>query len=624
MSAPTDAVVSEAFTPAAAPRRVLIYAPLAYSTPHFETDLEIAQRHLDLGDNVELVLCDAELSSCQLNPTHEPVRCAQCVSRNHQGAAQLSVRVPVRGLLTSLTADDHDALARLPRKFPDTARLRRFRFENFDAGLATLSSLIDFARSPHPDTQRHAELIHGLLHGAVLSYLAVKRILGAQHYDRVYIYNGRWSMVRSAVRACEAARVPYYTHERGSDFGKFALYRDVLPHDKRDFQKQVHVASAALESQPEARAIAERFFHERRQRVEKNWFSYTKAQEQGRVPADWSRAARRIVFFTSSEFENAAIGEGTCGRIYPSQLQGARRIAQHLARHDPEAHLWVRIHPNDSGPQTSQLWTGIATGHANVTVVLPEEKIDSYSMLEGADLIITFGSTVGIEATFWERPAVCADHSFYDGHDAHYEAQDEAELFRLITTRALPPKPRAHALRFGYYLNTFGGEFLHFATDKISDYDFQSPFRGRCLKPDHADLRKRLVELYNSDDLPRAEAVARLCANYQPEDTTAHVLLILCAVRQSRLAIAVAALDAAASHLPAPQLEALLKHTAKALLDATQALGKAGPAVEFRTHALRIGAVFARVPAYSAVGQKLIAFADRARPASTPEIAATR
>ena len=54
MSAPTDATISEAFTPAAAPRRVLIYAPLAYSTPHFETDLEIAQRHLDLGDNVEL------------------------------------------------------------------------------------------------------------------------------------------------------------------------------------------------------------------------------------------------------------------------------------------------------------------------------------------------------------------------------------------------------------------------------------------------------------------------------------------------------------------------------------------------------------------------------------------
>ena len=624
MSAPTDAVISAAFTPAAAPRRVLIYAPLAYSTPHFETDLEIAQRHLDLGDNVELVLCDAELPSCQLNPTHEPVRCAQCVSRNHQGAAQLSARVPVRGLLTLLTADDHDALGRLPRTFSDTAGLRRFRFETFDAGLATLSSLIDFVRSPQPDIKRHAELIHGLLHGAVLSYLAMKRILSAQLYDRVYIYNGRWSMVRSAVRACEAAGVPYYTHERGSDCKKFALYRDVLPHDKPDFKRQVQLASAVLESQPEASAIAEQFFHERRQRVEKNWFSYTKAQEQGRVPVDWSRPVRRIIFFTSSEFEYAAIGEGTSGRIYPSQQQGTRRIAQHLARHDPGAHLWVRVHPNDSGPQTSQLWTDIASALTNVTVVLPDEKIDSYAMLEGADLILTFGSTVGLEATFWGRPAVCADHSFYDGHDAHYEAQDEAELFRLITTRSLPPKPRAHALRFGYYLNTFGSEFLHFATDKISDYEFQSPFRGHCLKPDHADLRKRLVELYNSGDLQRAEAIARLCANYQPEDTTAHVLLVLSAIRQSRLAIAVTALETAAHRLPAVQLEPLLKHTAKPLLDATQALAKSGPAEEFRSYARRIGSVFARVPAYAAVGHNQLALAERARPGVAPETTAAR
>ena len=607
-----DLPCREAFGAVNQPRKILVYAPLAYSTPHFETDLEIAQRHLDLGDDVELVLCDAELSSCQLNPKHELARCVQCVSRSLQGAGQLSERVKVHGLLTALEPEDRARLASLPRAFPSQLALGQFTFDGFDAGMATLSSLIDFTRSLTIDPQVLATVIHRTIHSSVATFLALKRLLAAGRYDRVYIYNGRWSMMRSAVRACEQLGVEYYTHERGADFHKFAIHRNALPHDKGCFRGQAEAAWAHAGGNPQTLPLAESFFTERRQRVEKNWFSYTKQQESGRLPADWDRPARRLVLFTSSEFEFAAIGEGATGRIYPQQSAGLRRLARCLAAQSPATHLWVRVHPNDNNPVAVKTWTETAAGLANVTLILPAEKVDSYSMLDGADRIITFGSTMGIEATYWGKASICADHSFYDGLDAQYEAANETDLIELLCRPGLAPKPRENALRYGFYLNTAGDNFRHFVTDQISDYTFKSPFRGRCLRPDPEDLRQRLLALFQAGDFSRAAAIARLLAEFNAADAAANAILVLSQLKLGSLESAVQSLEAATARLAPPQLEKVLKHTASALLDALMHAAKQAPSSGGASDpARRTGAVLLQSAPFAAVGRKLLALADR-------------
>lgn len=606
-----DLSISAAFTRAHEPRRVLVYAPLAFSTPHFETDLEIAQRHLDLGDNVELVLCDAELSSCQLNPNGELRRCVQCVSRNLQGTAQLSVKVPVLGLTASLTPEDHARLTGLPREFPSQQALRKFCFDGFDAGMATLSSIIDFTRALTVDTKLLAPSIHRTLHAAVATFLGFKRILATSHYDRVYIYNGRWSMMRSAVRACEQLGVPYYTHERGSDFQKFAVYRDTLPHQKDNFRQRTKAAWENAVGHPQTTTLAEVFFHGRRQRVEKAWFSHVKLQETGRLPLGWECDGRRIVFFTSSEFEFAAIGGDATGKIYPTQVDGLRRLAGLLAEQSPETRLWVRVHPNDKNPAAIKRWTEAAASLRNVTLIAPDETIDSYSLLEGADRVLTFGSTIGIEATYWGRPSICADFSFFDGLDAHYEPATEGELIDLLVRRDLAPKPQENALRYGYYLNTFGANFAHFATGTISDYEFKSPFRGRCLKPDYDDMRQRLAGLFQQGEIRRAAAIATLCAAFDPADGLAHSIRILSQLRLRETDTAIAALEEAAAKSAPPQLEAILKSTGKELLDAIQRIQREQTAETFQTLARRAATVLQRAPAFAALGRNLAALVAR-------------
>jgi len=614
-----DPIAQEAFTPASAPRRILVYAPLAYWTPHFETDLEIAQRHLDIGDQVELALCDGELSSCQFNPTHDARCCLMCVSRNLQGPEQLSVKVPVIHPLSLLEQEDLARLSQVPSLFADAQELKRYRFGDFDAGLATLSSMIDFLRNPEVNTVAYREVVQRLLLGAVSSYLAFRRLLARTRYDRVYIFNGRWSIVRSMVRACEHSGTAYYTHERGAEVRKFSLYKDSLPHDMAGFIRQTRLVWERNKDHPDFGRVGASFFEDRRARVERTWYSFVKHQEVGRVPDDWNRGSRRILFCTSSEYEFAAIDEGMFGRIYPSQLAAAAGIAALLSDADPSAHLWIRVHPNDATPETVRKWTELCAKLDNVTLVEPAAKVDSYAMLDGADRVVGFGSTIGVEASYWGKPSICAEYSYYSGMDAQYEASTETELLELLTRPDLQPKPREHAIRIGFFLCTFGDSFKYFDTDTISDVEYRNTFRGRAIKPDIANLYQRLIGLLDQGDLPRAATISRLAVDFTPDNAVAHSVRLLSLLRLKLHVQAIAALEEAATKLPAAQLSLLFRNTAKAFLDLSMQLSTAARPEDFRAATLRIANVFACDPNYAPIGQRLQDLANRlGRPGATP------
>ena len=42
----------------------------------------------------------------------------------------------------------------------------------------------------------------------------------------------------------------------------------------------------------------------------------------------------------------------------------------------------------------------------NLKIIWPEEKIDSYALILGCEKVITFGSTIGFEASFLGKPVI--------------------------------------------------------------------------------------------------------------------------------------------------------------------------------------------------------------------------
>jgi hypothetical protein len=115
----------------------------------------------------------------------------------------------------------------------------------------------------------------------------------------------------------------------------------------------------------------------------------------------------------------------------------------------------------------------------NLEVILPESDISTYAMMRHCDRVISFGSTTGIEATYWGKPSILAGVSLYRNLGATYNPQTHEDLMTLIVAERLPPKERVGALMYGYYEQTRGERFKYFEGLDVRD----GLFKGERVSP---------------------------------------------------------------------------------------------------------------------------------------------
>ena len=99
--------------------------------------------------------------------------------------------------------------------------------------------------------------------------------------------------------------------------------------------------------------------------------------------------------------------------------------------------------------------------YKNLTVIEPDEKVDTYALIDAASKVVTCTSTVGCEATYWGNISILAGKSLYEDDDCAYRANSFEELFLLIDNKNLMPKPKKNSYKFAYYNQTNGIEFKY-------------------------------------------------------------------------------------------------------------------------------------------------------------------
>ena len=522
-----DLVISEAFRKKDAIQKVLVYAPLAFWTPHFETDLEIAQRHLDLGDLVDIVVCDKALPGCQISAANNVDICIGCISRSLHGTNLLSGNYNVLHI-SEYVNQESTVFEHIPKLFANQNELRKYKYDGFDAGMAVLSSMIDFIKNTEVDTIKYASLIHTQILSSIKSYLVVLKILNLGKYQTVYIFNGRWSMMRSAVRACEKVGVNYYTHERGSDFTKFSLYKNTLPHNFKYTSDRTLLQWSLARYNNYSTNSGNDFFIERKNRIEKSWYSFTKSQKLYTLPDKWDDSSFKIVIYTSTELEYAAIDDNPLNTIYISQIDGIKCLSKLISTNIPSAHIWVRVHPNDDSEASKLIWESCFQSYSNVTIIQPGSCVDSYSLFKNVYRVITFGSTIGVEATYWGCVVIALRESPYSGIDAMYEPANECELISLLTNSELKPKSKENAIKIGYFHYNIGDSFKYFLNKSgVFDLHYENLFNGHLLKPDLYVYKIEIYNLIKKQYYFKAIRLAELYITKYPSDDYGYIIKLV-------------------------------------------------------------------------------------------------
>ena len=460
--------------------RVFLFAPYALYSPHFETDLEIAENHLEHGDRVTLLTCNRDLEICDPNVERTGPRCLKCMERSKAGIRRLSGTVEIRGIPELLTAEDHRRVAEIPTRFEDARSLRALTVDGFDVGFAALSSLIWRRQDPDLDLQAHSADVARFLRSSLRAYYAVRNYLRDNPTDRAYVFNGRMAPMRAAFRACQREGVDCFVHERGCDLQHYALFRNAMPHEIANTERLIREAWVS-EDVPRAEKIriAENWFEQRSRGVVNNWHSFTAKQVRGRLPEDWRDDRRNIAVYATSEYEFAAISDEWNNPIFDSPTEGLRRIVDACAAHADDVHVYLRLHPAIAAEENPSVERLLALRGPHVTVLPPDSNVCSYALLDACEKVVVTSSTLGIEAAFRGKPSILAGRCFYRNLGSTYLPADFEELMALILDPHLAPRQIEGALMYGYYQATFGTEFRHFRPTGVC----RGEFKGRPVKP---------------------------------------------------------------------------------------------------------------------------------------------
>lgn len=391
-----------------------------------------------------------------------------------------------------------------------------FSFNNFDYAHAIIGTIATGMGRYYLEPFKYAELYESLVSIAIALYQECILFYNQKEIDEVYIFNGRLISLRAALRAAQKINLKCYTFEFcGNDHTKFMFTEGNYIQDLKTYNQKIIEILKNTTSFEEGK-----HFFEGRNLVKNNKF--VKNFTEGMLPLNFNKQKNNVVIFITTLYECISFKEYYHSLI-PLQnstiLIGA--IASYLKKYK-DIHFYIRIHPNMGNricDQIEHFRILNSLGLPNLTIIWPEENIDSYHLMKFCNKVITFGSTTGIEATYYHIPSILCGYRRIDWADYAYIPQNFDELISLICNKQLEPKKYLEALRFGYVMQKIPYDLNVEKNNSSNNWlkakiiNFISKIVSKCydreieiLKAKIANLNKQLIEyklLLYKEDVPQ-------------------------------------------------------------------------------------------------------------------------
>jgi hypothetical protein len=362
-------------------------------------------------------------------------------------------------------------------KYGSSKELRNIVYRNANIGLAAMSFYIDNTRNLYPKINSESKpYFDNLLdQGSILTDASFK-LLSDLKPDKVVLFNGRLLETRVLYDTCLNLNVPVdvmEVHPSNIPNKSFkVIFENNLPHNIKYRHKVITDMwdNSPLEEE-EKISIANSFFIKRREKKRAGDKVYTAHQEFGLLPEEWDDSKHNIAIFNSSEDEFAAVG-GDFDKLalFDSQLEGLKYILDHF-KGNKDYHFYLRVHPNLSkiGYKYHTDLYKLSERYSNINVIPATDRIDTYALMDAAEKVVVFGSTMGIEAAYWNKPVILLGASLYYYADICHIPKTKEEIIPIITSD-IESKQNLFIQKFGYYFMDFKRATFEEQMYKYFDY----------------------------------------------------------------------------------------------------------------------------------------------------------
>jgi hypothetical protein len=407
--------------------------------PMLEYELDIAQTELLKGSRVIFLYCQGNLPICEANKKVIKRYCVECKSRVQAGLAWLD---PKNGTLEikgydNLTLDQENSIAHTIKSIKDGSQNKHSikhltnidGVDIFESALSTAMTRLRISRIKSAD---YFSCLKDDISVALRSYYSAKNHFERDLPDKVYLFNGRISKYRPMLRLAKKKNIPSTVYEYPvSGYTNYVLTDEIYLHDFSEFSRQLYkVFKESGLSKGEKISVGEQWLNARAARVLGDvGANFAQNQTFNKLPVNFSDKDFNVIYYVSSEDEFAAVKEILESRPC-SQVEAIKNVASTFH----QISLYVRIHPNLLGVDekfNEELFN--LGAFENVEIIEAESEIDSYSLMQAADLIISFGSTAGIEAAYFGKPVITVGASQYEAFGATVTVKTVKYLLELVS-----------------------------------------------------------------------------------------------------------------------------------------------------------------------------------------------
>ncbi|MBT1709586.1 hypothetical protein KK062_15190 [Fulvivirgaceae bacterium PWU5] len=467
--------------------RTLVFSP--YLSSLFNAVmLDRLQEEIHAGaEKLYFLSCFQTFDICAFNKTSESSNCYYCEANIVNSLKLVEGDYEVLRLAQLIAPEDR---VMADDFFSNVTDIRHdLYFETFDVGEAAISPYITRTRDKNLVRENKDGFLRQVSYNSLLVYLGVKRFLQEHQIEKVIFFNGRLDYTRSVLRACQALSVDCYLYERVRPGGIIECFHNVLPHTIEARQALIDEAwNDPAVPQEEKMRIGSNYYERKRKGEVIIARSFVVAQEKNRLPAGIDFSRKNVVLYNSSDDEIAAVGPMYKNPFFEGQEDGTQYVVDFYGKNFPEYNLIIRMHPNLKGLTYHyvEVIRSLHQKYPNVYVIAPESEVDTYALLDTAWKVISFGTSMGLEASFWGKPVVLLAKARYFYADVAYVPADRAGVDALLTDD-LAPKDKANPVKFGYYYLNGGTKARYFFSKGLN----QNYFKGQPMKK--FTLKQKLI-----------------------------------------------------------------------------------------------------------------------------------
>jgi len=367
---------------------------------------------------------------------------------------------------------------------PNIKDLQKRQWDGTAVGMAVSSFLISLTKDSDPSLNIYSKLISNLeiTYFQIYDYLSSLELNNFD--DEIWICNGRPFHERTVVEYARKNSISIKYYEiggEGADQERWILH-DNSPHDRIAHQESIKEHFKDVD--PNLGLIHEWF-----QSQLPGGKNIVTTKFESNVQID--SLENYFVYFSSSDNEVSAISLDW-ESSWENQLNAVNALIKYFAT-QPKLKLIIRVHPSqkNKSEHDKRKWKALVSGESNVTIYNYDSNIDSYQLLSRAQGVITFGSTIGVEAAFFKKPSALLARSRWDYLIPHQYLKTEVDIANWIGKVSLGNGPNEVEIETCYLGSLMWGYYMKTAGHRWSIIKLKSDFRkgnvgyldGRSLKP---------------------------------------------------------------------------------------------------------------------------------------------